>query len=64
MKNKKILTIVMGIAFIVVCMLIVVFTCMFIEALNNHRCYNLPLNEFYQDNKCKKYWDMKRWSDK
>lgn len=25
------------------------------DKLNEKRCYNLPLNEFYKDNSCKKY---------
>lgn len=27
------------------------------ELLNDHYCYNLPINEFYQDKRCKKYVD-------
>lgn len=26
------------------------------EMLNDYRCSNLPLNEFFQDESCKKYW--------
>lgn len=26
------------------------------EMLNDYRCSNLPLNEFFQDKKCEKYW--------
>lgn len=35
-------------------------TCLIIyEAIdfsNDYRCSNLPLNEFFQDESCKKYW--------
>ena len=31
--------------------------------LNDHRCYNLPLNEFYQDKKCERYWNLKEWDE-
>lgn len=26
------------------------------EMFNDHRCTNLPLNEFFQDKKCERYW--------
>ena len=39
---------------------VILFLIAFKEMLNDHRCYNLPLNEFYQDEKCSKYWDGKR----
>jgi|GEM_PF-4194430 hypothetical protein len=27
-----------------------------IDFANDYRCSNLPLNEFFQDESCKKYW--------
>lgn len=41
--------------------LIFIFTCIFIahfiEMLNDHRCYNLPPQEFFNDPKCERYWE-------
>ena len=63
-KLEKVLNI-MGIITIIV---ILIFTIWFIlefkEMLNDHRCYNLPINEFYQDKKCERYWDLSRWNNK
>lgn len=63
-KLEKILN-VMGIITIIV---ILIFTIWFViefrEMLNDHRCYNLPLNEFYQDKKCERYWDFEEWKNK
>lgn len=28
----------------------------FKEMLNDYRCSQLPINEFFQDESCKKYW--------
>lgn len=65
MKEKidKALEIAMIIVFVTVCIAGIIFLIAFKEMLNDHRCYNLPLNEFYQDKKCEKYWDMRNWSD-
>lgn len=30
------------------------------EMLNDHRCYELPLKDFFKDEKCKKYWRYKK----
>ena len=35
---------------------VAVFACLFIEMLNDHRCYNLPPQEFFNDPKCERYW--------
>lgn len=40
------------------------FVLEFKEMLNDHRCYNLPINEFYQDKKCERYWDLSKWNNK
>ena len=55
-KIEKILGIAAIIIGIVMCVGIIIFAIEFAEMLNDHRCYNLPLNEFYQDKKCEKYW--------
>ena len=34
----------------------IVFTYSFFEMLNDHRCYNLPPQDFFKDPKCEKYW--------
>lgn len=39
------------------------FVIEFKEMLNDHRCYNLPLDEFYQDEKCERYWDFREWKN-
>lgn len=31
-----------------------------IDFANDYRCSNLPLNEFFQDESCKKYWRYKK----
>ncbi len=51
------------IVFIAICIAVIIFLIAFKEMLNDHRCYNLPLNEFYQDKKCERYWNMRNWSD-
>lgn len=44
--------------FILGFVMIVVGVCLEVkEMLNDHYCYNLPINEFYQDIRCKKYID-------
>lgn len=55
-KADKILTIAAIITIILVIIFFVFFIIEFKEMLNDHRCYNLPLNEFFQDEKCSKYW--------
>lgn len=62
-KADKILNIAAIITIILFISFIIFFIIAFKEMLNDHRCYNLPLNEFYQDKKCEKYWDIKNWSD-
>lgn len=58
-KVEKFLTV----AAIIICSLMLIFTIWFvfefIEMLNDHRCYELPPNEFYQDKRCERYWDYK-----
>ncbi len=59
-KISKALEITIVIVFVAMCIAVILFLIAFKEMLNDHRCYNLPLNEFYQDEKCSKYWDGKR----
>lgn len=58
-KNKiKIIGIATGI------LLFVVITCLIIyetiDFANDYRCSNLPLNKFFQDKSCEKYWRYKK----
>ena len=62
-KFEKIITIMGIIVSIVIIFITIIFTCIFLEMLNDHRCYTMPLNEFYQDKRCEKYWDMRNWED-
>lgn len=52
---------------IIVIIAIIIFAIWFViefkEMLNDHRCYNLPLDEFYQDEKCERYWDFRKWKN-
>lgn len=58
-KADKILNIAAIITIILFITFILFFIIAFKEMLNDHRCYNLPLNEFFQDEKCSKYWRYK-----
>ena len=54
-KLEKILKI-MTITFLILSVIFIIwFILEFKEMLNDHRCYNLPINEFYQDKKCERY---------
>ena len=58
-RIEKILNVI-GIAMIVLITIgIIWFIIDFKEMLNDHRCYELPINEFFQDKKCEKYWRYK-----
>ena len=62
--KEKILKI-MTITFLILSVIFIIwFMLEFKEMLNDHRCYNLPINEFYQDKKCERYWDLSRWNNK
>ena len=63
-KIEKVIGILTIITIVVVAIFIIFFIIEFKEMLNDHRCYNLPLNEFYQDKKCEKYWDLKEWENR
>lgn len=62
-KLEKVLNIMGIITIIVILIFTIWFVVEFREMLNDHRCYNLPLNEFYQDKKCERYWDFKEWKN-
>lgn len=62
-KLEKILKIMTITILILSVIFIIWFILEFKEMLNDHRCYNLPLNEFYQDKKCERYWDFKKWKN-
>ncbi|WP_300954271.1 hypothetical protein [uncultured Clostridium sp.] len=63
-KLEKVLNIMGIITIIVILIFTIWFVVEFREMLNDHRCYNLPLNEFYQDKKCERYWDLSIWNNK
>lgn len=66
MKEKidKVLKILIILTFILFCIGTILFFIAFKEMLNDHRCYNLPPNEFFQDKKCERYWGLKEWKNK
>lgn len=56
-KNKriiKILLIITGIALLFSFISIVIYEVN--DFLNDYRCSHLPINEFFQDETCEKYW--------
>lgn len=58
-KVERVLTI-LAITFVSMILIFIIwFIFEFIEMLNDHRCYELPLNEFYQDKRCERYWNYK-----
>ena len=63
-KIEKTLEIISLILFIFIVIGFLVFVTITYEMLNDHRCYTMPLNEFYQDKRCEKYWDMRNWDDR
>lgn len=62
-KLKKAINILGVIVIIVMLIFAIWFVIEFKEMLNDHRCYNLPLDEFYQDEKCERYWDFREWKN-
>lgn len=50
--------IVMGILLFFAITCLVIYETM--DFVNDYRCSNLPLNEFFQDKSCKKYWRYKK----
>ncbi len=41
---------------ILIIVLIIIFILIFKEMLNDYRCSQLPLNEFFKDKQCERYW--------
>lgn len=56
-KGIKILTILGTITAILFIAFLIFMIIEFKEMLNDHRCYQLPPEEFYSDIKCKRYWE-------
>ena len=59
-KNKiKNICMVIGILlfFAIVCLIIYEA----IDFANDYRCSNMPINEFFQDKSCEKYWRYEKW---
>jgi hypothetical protein len=54
MKKRNKIKSIIGILlfFAIVCLIIY----QSIDLANNYRCNNLPLNEFFKDKSCNKYW--------
>ena len=63
-KLEKVLKIMTITILILSVIFMIWFVLEFKEMLNDHRCYNLPINEFYQDTKCERYWDLSKWNIK
>lgn len=61
--KEKVINVLIGLIIVLIVGCIILFFIELKEMLNDHRCYNLPLNEFYQDKKCEKYWDLKEWGE-
>lgn len=59
-KTDRALETAIVLTFILFCIGTILFLIAFKEMLNDHRCYNLPLNEFYKDKKCEKYWSQRK----
>jgi len=56
-KSEKILEVLTCITVIMIVVFMIVFGLAIKEMLNDYRCNNLPLTEFYRDKKCERYWD-------
>lgn len=61
---EKICNVFLIFGIITIIVFIIIFIIAFKEMLNDYRCNNMPLNEFYQDKKCEKYWDLKEWENR
>lgn len=56
MKDINVLGI-LAIAYVIIVFIFtVVIGYLTIDMLNDHYCYTLPLDEFYKEPKCEKYW--------
>lgn len=58
LMNKKFITITAYLICMIISITILIALFKFISnKINENRCYNLPLNEFYQDKSCLKYME-------
>lgn len=55
-KFEKVLSIISAVFLVIVIAAIIIFIFIFKEMLNDYRCSQLPLNEFFQDKQCERYW--------
>lgn len=55
-KLEKVLNIAIVTFSVIIIVAIIVFIFIFKEMLNDYRCSQLPLNEFFQDKQCERYW--------
>lgn len=63
-KLEKILNVLGIIAIVLVTAGVIWFIVEFKEMMNDYRCSQLPINEFFQDKKCERYWRYRNdWKD-
>lgn len=55
-KLEKILNVLGIITIILITIGAIWFVIEFKEMMNDYRCSQLPINEFFQDEKCERYW--------
>lgn len=59
-RDKRFITIMSYILFLIIIGLIFYGINWYIQDfLNDYRCSNMPLNEFFQDKSCIKYWRLR-----
>ncbi|CDE07933.1 MAG: hypothetical protein KIC90_04620 [Firmicutes bacterium] len=55
-KLEKLLSVLGIIIIILITIGVIWFVVEVKEMLNDYRCSQLPINEFFQDEKCERYW--------
>lgn len=55
-KLEKLLSVLVIIIIILITIGVLWFVVEVKEMLNDYRCSQLPINEFFQDEKCERYW--------
>lgn len=55
-KLEKLLSVLGIIIIILITIGVIWFVVEVEEMLNDYRCSQLPINEFFQDEKCERYW--------
>jgi len=55
-KLEKLLSVLWIIIIILITIGVIWFVVEVKEMLNDYRCSQLPINEFFQDEKCERYW--------